>query len=258
LALKGVSKPLHKFLFLSVISNGWFVYLEFFNNNTNFLALFSFLYIIRRDLLYNFENKEKSLKYYTLNYFLLIFVLSTSPFLVFLLIIYIFQERPIKKMFQKENIKHILLVIVIFLLQNFLFIIYPNLVLDFLIKGSSFEQRLYLLYTKEFLAVEPEYISYIRVISLIIQGITTIFLILNKQLTIDKKFSIFLLVFIFVDCYKWGKPVVSIPFVLLLFTPYLKKFEEGLIYFIKSNIVIFIGIISLFVIYFIPPKYVIC
>ena len=80
------------------------------------------------------------------------------------------------------------------------------------------------------------------------------FFIFNQKLKIEEKFAYFSLIYIFINIYKpYNSLIVLLPFILLLYIPYLKqdpiKFD-----FVKENKIMLIGLSSIFGICFMIPN----
>ncbi|MFX0140673.1 MAG: hypothetical protein ACFFDN_43945, partial [Candidatus Hodarchaeota archaeon] len=125
LKLEEVQEKIHRFLFLMIAANGWNFYWQFHTNSYKLLTGFIIMLILRREIEWNKNKKEKEFKYYILNYGLFVFILGWAPYLVYFLILYVFYNIRLKFLFKKENIIKYLIIVSMFLIQNFLFIIYP-------------------------------------------------------------------------------------------------------------------------------------
>ncbi|GAJ25038.1 unnamed protein product, partial [marine sediment metagenome] len=132
LILMEVNKKIHRFIFLIIISNGFIVYRQFVLGQFKFIMGFLLVYVIRRELQVRKQDKEKNLKFYVINYGLLLIVVAIFPFFVLLLLIYIFQDINIKNLLNKRNLQKYCIVILMFAAQNFLFFIYPSYIFSFL------------------------------------------------------------------------------------------------------------------------------
>ena len=78
LILMDVKEKVHRFIFLILISNGFYVWLIFYVNQFKFLVLFILLLIIRREIQYRREGKEKDRNYYIINYGLFFILISSN------------------------------------------------------------------------------------------------------------------------------------------------------------------------------------
>ncbi|TFG25527.1 MAG: hypothetical protein EU529_00515 [Promethearchaeota archaeon] len=248
LLLMDVKKKEHRLLFLILISNGFYIFYIFYIIHFKFLVFLILLLIIRRETQYRNERKEKNRNYYILNYGLFIFMLGMSPYFVFLLFIYVFQEIQLKDLFKKENVELYIILVLWFLIQNFTFILYPSQIFKAL-KGFNTP-------VTHIRRSSPFYLRYLivltaaqmRVLILIFAGILTIItmvLIHIRRLNIEEKFSFFLLAYLFFGITSNPDLIahICLSFVLLLFVPLLKQDFIGYD-FIQKNKVFLIGVIS--------------
>ena len=105
LVMMDVKQKIQRFTFLMIISNGIYVYDQFFANQTKYLLFLLLIFILRREIQYNMQEKIKDLKFYLINYGLFILVIGMAPYFIFIFLIYIFQDIRIKELFDKVNIK---------------------------------------------------------------------------------------------------------------------------------------------------------
>lgn len=247
LKLKGVSRISYRLLFLIVISNGWSVYLQFFWNQTKFLTAFILLFILRKEIHGRDSNMEKSIKERILILFLLSIAVSISPYFIFIIFIYIFNNIEIKQIFKKSNLQTYFIFISIFLLINILFIIFPSLLVDFLngiFKYNEYKKELKFIYTIEWLIIPNSWHNYITIGSIIFLSLITLFLILNKKLTLERRIGLFVLSYLWFSTFaRFTDLALFIPFLLLLLIPYISE-KDTLISFLKSNILPLVGLIS--------------
>jgi len=262
LILKDIQEKIHRFVFLIVISNGYLIWVIFYFNHFKFILFFLLLYIIRREIQYKKENREKNYQYYILNYGLLVFIIGMAPYFVFILLIYFFQEIPIKKLIYKKNLMQCLIVILWFIIQNITFILYPSQIMRFLEgfnRPSNEPRSAYPLYLKDFLELSK---SKMRTIVYIFTGIliliTIILIALKNKIEIENKFSLFFLAQLFfgVISYPYLIAYILFSFVLFLFVPFLKQDFQGFD-FIKKNIFFFIGIFSVLGIFLLIDNFII-
>lgn len=194
---------MHRFLFLVIISNGWVIYRQFFYNQTKFIAVFVLTFIIRREIQWRILNKTKQTKFYILNYGLMIFFVAICPYLIFLLIIYVFQDFSVQNILHKEFVLKLAMVAGMFIIQNLLFVIYPNLIFDFLDRSLNFRSdTMMIFYLKEFIYLNSGEILVVKVITVSILIIVTLLLTINHNLRIEFKMSIFCLCFLFLDAIR--------------------------------------------------------
>jgi len=261
LIFMNLKEKLHRFMFLIVISNGYFVFTQFWFNQTKYLLMLILLFIIRRELQFNKNKIIKDLKYYLINYNLFILAIGVAPHFIFYLIIYIFQNIPRNELFHKENIKKYCLVFLIGVAQNFLFILYPSLLLDF-IEGYGYvnkkRQKIKVLYLREWFNVSFSTSRFIGNLTMIIFSIIVLFLILSNKLRIQEKFGYFSIAYVLIGFHFIQSVVGLVLFtlVILLFIPYLNQDVKGL-EFIKANRILLIGLLSIAGMFFIPGAFII-
>lgn len=261
LILMDVKEKVHRFLFLIIISANYYVYHQFYMNQYKFIIAVIFVFIIRRELQYRRLKKDKDLKFYIVNYGLFLFAVGTYPFLIFIFLIYIFQNINYNEVFKKENIQKYGIVIIWFFIQNIAFIFYPSLIFDFLNlynKHNQHDRRAYipLFYLREFTPLNPdqmEYFPYIMLTSVIFTCFITLILIIKKDLHIEKKFSYFALFSIFLSTYARRILVIYYPLSLFLLIPFMKQDKKGFD-FIKDNKVFLIGFLSIALLSFMFPS----
>jgi len=232
LILMDVKRKAHRFIFLIIISNGYLLWVIFYLNHFKFIMFLILLFIIRREIQYRKEDKKKNSQYYILTYGLFIFMLGMSPYFIFLLFIFLFQEIKLKELFKKDNLKIYFIIIIWFIIQNITFILYPSQIFEFF-KGfnrpAEEVRGAYPLYLKDFLDVKD---YEMRVISYVFTGILvviTLILILNRTQNIEYKFGFFLLAFLFFGIISHPPLIAYIccSFVLFLFVPFLEQGEKG-------------------------------
>ena len=261
LILMNLKQKIHRFMFLMIISNGYFVYCQFLWNQTKYLLFFILVFIIRRELKYIKNEKEKDLKFYIINYGLFVFFIGIAPYFIFLFLIYIFQDIKFNQIFKKQNIKKYVLVALLFIAQNFLFFIYPSLIFDYL-NGFNLPQRnrkaYFLFYLREWIQVSGYTMVLLTIISTIILFFYSLILIYCNKLKIEQKFSYFALAYIFIGVFSFSDVLLLMlfSFVLLLFVPFLIQNAKGIEFF-KSNAVLLTGLFSIVVIFFISHRFII-
>ena len=254
LIFMNVKESIHRFLFLLIISNGYFIYRQFQTNQTKYIILVIFLFIIRRELQFNIYQLEKDLKYFLINYNLFIFALAVAPNFLFLLLIIIFLDIPRNELFKKENLKKYSIVFLVFIIQNFLFIIFPNLIFDFIDgfnRPSEFHDNVELLYLRGWLDISARNVRYLLISSIIILFLISLILSFNNKLQIEEKFGYYALAYLFIGVHGSSRklPIVLLPLILILFVPYLNQDLKG-IEFIKRNSILLIGLLSITLISF--------
>ncbi|MFX1277590.1 MAG: hypothetical protein ACFFBP_23295 [Promethearchaeota archaeon] len=260
LKMMNVKKEMHRLIFLFIIANGYLVYIQFYFNQFKYLLFIIFLVIIRREIQFRLEEREKNHRYYLINYTLFVYAIGLAPYFIFTLFIYIFNDIKFQDLIEKENLKKYCILIVLFLLENFLFLIYPNLIFEFL-KGFTRpgEERvkIKMLYLKGLIDVSASRMEKITYISIAILTALTILLILVKNLKIEEKFSYFFLAYLFVGVFSYPilLGLMLFSFTLLLFVPFLNQKARGK-EFIKENKFLLIGLLSIATMFFITDDFI--
>jgi len=258
LILMDVKAKTHRFLFLISISNGYLILELFLKNQTKYLVAVVILFILRRELQHFKEEKGKDLKYYIINYGLFVFIIGMAPYLIFFLLIYIFHEIRYDELFKKDNLKLYSIVFLMFLIQNIFFLIYPKLIngyrkafIYFLQTREMELDHFYLDYLVDNLISLPQ--AYQSIISLILNFVLyviTITIILNKKLRLEEKFAYYSFSFIILSYYSEKVLIILLPLTLLIFIKFLDQNEKYL-NFVKKNIFVLMGLISVSLIYLI-------
>lgn len=247
LALVNVNNKQHRFIFLIIISNGFLILNVFRQNQTKFIVGLILMFILRREIQWRKEDIEKDLKYYFINYGIFVFAIGMAPFFIYLLLIYIFQEIEFKELLIKNNILKYAIVVLMFALQNILFIIYPNLIFDFL-NGFYENANFFIFYLYEWVILYDIQTTIINYIFTIATFILVLILIINKKLNLEVKFGYFALFTIFFSLFANRVLMILLPLVMLLFIPFLKQDEIGT-EFVKKNIILLIGFIAIMGLY---------
>ena len=248
LILINLKKKIHIFIFLIIIYNGFILFNIFRQNQVKFGVGLIFLFILRREIQKRKEGTEKTLKYYLINYGLLVFAIGMTPYFIFFLLIVIFHDIRYNEIFKKENVKIYIIVVLMFVIQNFLFILYPSLIFEFL-NGFYKNENFFLFYLDEWVVISNDQIlSYFNIISTLLLFLITFILISNSKLKLEKEFAYFSISALFISLFANRTLSILLPLTLLLFVPFLNQDEKGT-KFIKSNIILLIGLISVAGIY---------
>ncbi len=247
-------EKVHRFIFLLIISNGYFVYYQFYFNQSKYLTFVILLFILRRELQYRIEERPKEFDFYVLNYGLIVFAIGMAPYFVFFLLIYVFQDISLKNVFNRENKRKYLILILWFFIQNFLFIIYPFQIFSF-IDGFNRPSRrpnyFKLIYLREWLELSPSEIRNYAIVFSIALFVISLILMFNDKLMIEEKFGYFAIAYIFIGIFSYSflLGLILYSLVLLLYVPHLNENVHGIEFF-KSNKIVIIGISSIVVIFF--------
>ncbi len=256
LKLLNFEKKYIRFLFLFLISNGWFLHRVFTFSQTKLIVGYIIVFILRREIEYRVFEKEKTLRFYFVNYFLLFFAISMALPLIFMAFIFISNDIHLKEIFKKSNVRIYLLIVTILLLQNILFIIYPSLIFDFLGQSGiewSLKHRSVANSAFYLIGLPEDFFTKLLNSSTIILVIITCLLIIDKKLSLELKigyFSLSSLFFGYFSGFMLGQ--MNLMLSLLLYVPLLKK-EDRFIDLIKNNKLILISILFYLGIIFILP-----
>ncbi len=256
LRLKDLEDKWHRFLFLIIISNGYYILQHFAWNQKKFLAGVIIAFIIRRELQYRQLEKTKDSKFYLINYGLFIFVLGITLNFVPFFILYIFHDIPRKALFEKSNLKRYGIVVVMFLAQNFLLLIYPRMIREIYEASQWFTWGI-AEFSHFYLADILRNYSSIKIVPLINFAfnvtlfILAIFLTAYKKSNLEVRFGYLSLATIVLYAHAWKVLLILLPFVLLLFIPFINKNVKS-IEFIKQNKIPLIGMCSILAINLTP------
>jgi hypothetical protein len=230
-----------------MVSNGWIIFDQYRTLQTKLLVSLIFLVIIWREMHYRKEEKEKTLIYFTLNYVFFIFALGMVPQLIFLFIIYLFYDIRFSNFLNREIILRLFIVASILVLENLLFLIYPDLISNFLkgFTGNIDETSIRALFISDFQFSNRNFLIFVRYLMLFLTIIITLGITINKRISIEWKFSLFCIAFLFLDIFRgYGLLQVLLPFILLLFIPFIKQ-ERIRAFLVKENYLFIIGLFSI-------------
>ncbi len=253
LILKKVEKKT-RFLFLIVISNGFLIYRQFFYSQFKFIILIILLVIIRREIQYRVQEKEKDIKFYIINFNLILFAVAIFPYFIFILFIYLFNEIKIKEINKRINLQKIGLIILFFCLQNILFFIFPSNIFTFIRFFQTYDSLETHQYAAEFFGFKIQNLFLTNLILNIIIFIMTLILILNNNLDIEQKFAIFSLITIYLSLLALRILLILFPLTILIFIPFLKQ-NLQIIDYLKKNLVILFGLLSISIYYFLDSSW---
>jgi len=176
------------------------------------------------------------------------------PYLLFLLLIYLFHDISKVELTEKKNLKKYGIISLWFLTQNFLLLLNPILISDFLKISMGFQQRqyelrhFYLIFIQDLFSIPNVIELIVSVTLLIIMYVFIVFLIITKKLKLIEKFSYFAISFIFLNYLAFRILVFLLPLTLLFFIPFLNQELKGK-EFIKENKIVLISLLSILGIY---------
>jgi hypothetical protein len=229
----------------SLFMFGWPLYIIFYLNQAKFIVILSFLFVVRRELEYKRLNKEKNYLFFVINYSLLIFSLSIAPYLFFLVLIYVLHDINYKEILKKENLRKILMFVSIFLVQNFLFLVYPNLIFDFVEKGFNFQSGSIdvMIFWDIPINLGATPMTILRICCMISMLLLTLyFWIFKNNLTLESKFGYFAIALLYLNVWKgYDMLIFGFPYIYLLLIPSLKKVDDLRIYKSRSLFLFYIA-----------------
>ncbi len=247
LALKGINEKLYKFFFLMILSNGWSIYYQFYLNQNKLIIIYLLLLILRMEVEIRENIRKKYLKYRITIYTYFIIIVSLAPYFIFIIFIYLFYDISLKELFKRKSAKLYFIIISLFFSFNILFIIFPTLVIDFVIYGLSLSGNLdplnFFFYFRQFIPNEWDFI--LTIISTHLISLTTIILILNYNLKLEDKFGYFMFFYLLFSIFmRTTIIIIIIACILILYINHLsieKKFKT----FIKNNFWVILGFIAI-------------
>jgi hypothetical protein len=254
ISMMDLKEKLYRFIFLMIISNGFVVHRQFWLNNVKFIVGVILFFIIRRELQFRIENREKNLRYYWVNYGFFVLAIGIFPPFIYLLFIYLFQDIRFREIFKMKSVKIYGIILVWFAIQNFIIFIYPSLILDLFMLYNRFNTvwgPVVFFYLKDFELFPRKSKDLIVTIMSIVMGVITLLLIYIKKLQIEEKFAYFCFIGLFLFMYAWRVLLILLPFSLLIFIKFINK-KEKLLDFMKSNKIIIVGLIGIVGISFMP------
>ena len=248
--LMNVKEQRNRLIFLLLISNGYALFLQFYCNQSKLIIFVIILYILRRELQFNKEMFEKDLKFYLINYSLIVFAVGLAPYFIFLLLIYIFHDIKANEILNRINIRKYLLLVLIFFLENFLFILYPSMFIKFILKGITYKGVLEgedYEFSYRYGYFFTDYMDIFLKLSLFIYIFFSLFLIIKKNLRLTEKYGYFGLLNIFIGIYSSPMLLyhIALSLFLLIFIPHL--IEEDKKNFIKNNLFLLLGLIGILI-----------
>ena len=282
LILKKLSNKFYRLLFLIAISNG-IIYVQTFDTlPVRLLTAFGLIWFLKREIKYRITERNLTKnKFIFTQMMILSFAFGLTPQYTFLVLLYLFHNAKFKDFFSKFQIKRYLLFLFSFIIQNFMliviYLISPRAIESF-IKGSSRGQRILggdpITYS-DILTQRPrdptdgisitirvlsQYFDLsgiqinILLFSVIIMSIITLLIHLKQNLTIENKFGLWALFSLFFYTYTYERYFVGLlPMITLLFLNYELNSDKNILNFIKKNYLILIGLLTIMILYFIPP-----
>ena len=280
LQIKGIENKLYRLIFLISISNG-LRYIQLFDYLTSKMwTAFFLILFIRREIEYRELNKDReSFKFNFTQWMILIFSIGISPQLFFLIFIYLFYNIKLREIFSKKQIQIYFLMILVFLIQNFMFLIIllisPESIIYFF--GGSWRGRHSVYWpnlnydrlVEQRVRLPADTLSHIFLVlslyfdlsalkfdllfpSLILMSFITLVIHFKKYLVIEEKFGYFALSSLFFNTMIAPRYyIVLLPFIAILLIDKLNDCEKFM-EFVKLNLILILGLICIIILYFIP------
>ncbi|MFX1308504.1 MAG: hypothetical protein ACFE8C_02320 [Promethearchaeota archaeon] len=275
LKLKNVNHKPTRFLFLLVLSNGLIITRTFDFLQTKLIVIYLFLLFLKREIKFRKSEEENIniLKFKFIQFMILVFAISMVPYLAFLILIYLFDNIKIKELFSKSQLYNYFLLIMVFVIQNFMFIVSPILILGFLQYGLRGFYPPPINLTVSAIKLDENPLpnntlsslisafnlnidnSILILISFGLMIIVTLFLIINRKMSITQKFGYFMLISLFINIYPRPNALIALLSLILLLFIVDIKFEKNIFDYIKQNYLFLFGLISISVLYFMPPLF---
>lgn len=240
LLIKKITCIKWRFFLLTTFSfPGQVVILNFANNQTKIFTLFLMIFVLRREL----QGGNKNFSYHAINYFGLSLVLAMCPYLIFIILIFLFHDFQMKK---------IMLFTLILVLQNLYFIINLATLFTFLEFFGGFVKFVpfYLHEIWYYDIIENPFYQSIKLTSIVLQLFIAFFLILLRQkIELDIKIGLGFLSFLLLDFVRgYFAIIIPVPILLFLILPYLNLSKGRIkdILNIKKNMFPMLACFSIF------------
>ena len=280
--IKNTNK-LIRFLCLMTMVNGHLILQEFDFLNIKIIVLLLVAIFLRREVeLSSLEQERNKYSGLIIQLIILNLIFAFIPHFVYIIPIYLLYGNSYKKYLCKSQIMKYFLFFILFITMNFLFLMFPSLITDFLnglshIKGFKFN----------FYDITPELIMennwfipsntlatvylffeidtfIFSIISIVCMTLITCVLFLNQNLSLEKKLGFLALSTLFLNIYfKNTNFLFTVPLILILFIDYSPKLSNIENYrklnsykiFIMENYIFLIGIIFIALLIFVPPLF---
>ena len=256
LILMKLDDKIQRFIFLLLVSNSFLVYYQFFNHNWKFIMGTIFLYVLRREMQWNHQKRNKDLKFYLCNYALLVFAVGVFPYFSLFLILYVFHDIEIKDILKRNNIQKYCIFIIVFAIENFLIFIYPSYIIDIselFVRHNKTRNFFPLFYLRDFDSISLDFMNMLILTSTILLIIFIMIMSFSRNLKLVEKIAWVSFFCIFGSTFARRTLVFLFPLAILLFVPFIDKGEKG-INGIKKDKILLIGILSSFIFTFMFPS----
>jgi hypothetical protein len=145
--LMNIKNNLTRAVYISIICSSWNIYLQFYYCQVKIIVVLILIFVIRREIQYKEQkksfNSKKKFWYYFINYFLIAYSLSITPYMIFFYLILFMDDFGKGNLFKRESLMKMGGFVGIIVAQNFIFIIHPILFIEY-ISGVSFFHLYYL------------------------------------------------------------------------------------------------------------------
>ncbi|NVM38107.1 MAG: hypothetical protein HWN81_21115 [Candidatus Lokiarchaeota archaeon] len=282
LIIKNTNKII-RFLCLMAMVNGHLILQEYDFLNIKIIVLLLVVIFLRREVELSSFGRERN-KYSTLIIQLIILnlIIAFIPHFLYIVPIYLLYGNSYKKYLCKSQIMKYSLFFILFFAMNFMFLMIPSLITDFLYGFSHVK-----VFGLNFYDITPEMIMenkwftpvntlaiislffeidtlIFSIISIVCMVLITCLLFLNQKISLEKKFGFLALSSLFLNIYfKHTNFLFTVPLILILFVDYSPKPSNIENYrklnsykiFIMENYLFLIGIIFLALLIFLPPLF---
>lgn len=280
--IKNTNK-LIRFLCLMAMVNGHLILQEYDFLNIKIIVLLLVVIFLRREVeLSSLEQERNKYSFLIIQLIILNLIIAFIPHFVYIVPIYLLYGNSYKKYLCKSQIMKYFLFSILFIAMNFLFLMFPSLITDFLYGLSHIKKFGFNFYdiTPE-LIMENNWVTpantlatvslffeidklIFSIISIVCMILITGVLFLNQNLSLEKKLGFLALSTLFFNIYfKNSNFLFTVPLILILFVDYSPKLSNIENYrklnsyktFIMENYLFLIGIIFIALLIFVPPLF---
>lgn len=266
-----------RFLFLMVVSNGYKIIKVFDDLQAKFIVLALLLLFVKREIQFG-DSRSNNLWFFFTQALIMSVIVSMLPPLVFIMPIYLFHRFYAIKIISRKMLIKFGLMGLAFILPNFIFLFYPTLIINFIVRsvGQSrplFIDNLPLYITNEDVlngaklgiwvfynidAFSSFYCVFVnqpfpqaRAISLILMGCFSLFLIARRGLNIEYKIAQYCLFSLFFNMFLLMPAlIVLLPMIALQLANQIKTSS-----LLTRNKTIIVGLFLILIVNFIPTPY---
>jgi hypothetical protein len=269
LKLLNIEKPLHIFIILMIISNGYSIIMLTAVLQPKYIVLCIILFFIKRELEVRKGIRLVDAKFLFIQASLLVLFVGFMPYFIFIVPIYALHCIHFKDWLKTESLKKYSMIIVSFVFQNLIFLFYPSIIQHLFseaaFKGidmySAPENPTWDNLTEIKISTPLNTLKQIGylfsvnlvIISLILLCTLTIILCLRSNMNIEKKLGFFMLGSLFINYWVFlNQILVLVVMIAILLLPYVERFENKKDTGFFPKILILLCISCLFIIMFMP------